>query len=89
MGAAAAIAMSQQGVKCALVGRTERRLNEIAKACTQAGTPGVSIVGNIAEIDKLEGLANQVIEKLDGLNFLINFAGIHVSAKVHEADLAA
>ncbi|TNF87363.1 MAG: SDR family NAD(P)-dependent oxidoreductase, partial [Gammaproteobacteria bacterium] len=45
------------------------------------------ITCDIAKTETIESAVNQAIDRLEGLNYLINCAGISASAKLHETDL--
>jgi NADP-dependent 3-hydroxy acid dehydrogenase YdfG len=89
IGLATATALSAAGVSCALIGRDEGRTTQAANTCAKAGTPACPIVCDIGQIETIEDAVRHAIEELDGLNILINCAGIYVAAKAHEVDLAA
>jgi NAD(P)-dependent dehydrogenase (short-subunit alcohol dehydrogenase family) len=89
IGHAIAIALAHEGVSSALIGRDEERTAKAAAACAKAGTSAVPIVCDISQVAEIEDAVRQAIKELGGLNVLINCAGIHVTAKAHEVDLAA
>jgi 3-oxoacyl-[acyl-carrier protein] reductase len=88
MGSAISMALAQEGVNCALVGRNEDALLEVADKCQELGTPAIPIKFDISDIQSIQGMVEDAIDKLGGLNFLINSAGIHKSGKTYEVDLA-
>jgi NADP-dependent 3-hydroxy acid dehydrogenase YdfG len=89
IGSAVAIALAQQGVELALVGRNTAALDTICSTCNEAGARSFPLTCDIAQADKIESTVNTAIEQLGGLNFLINCAGISASDKLHETDLAS
>jgi NADP-dependent 3-hydroxy acid dehydrogenase YdfG len=89
IGSAVAIALAQQGVELALVGRNKAALDTIAKTCNEAGARSFPLTCDITQADRIESTVNTAIEQLGGLNFLINCAGISASDKLHETDLAS
>lgn len=89
MGLAVARALAAEGVSCALIARDEAKTSQAAAACADAGTPAFPVLCDIGRSDGLEAAVGGAIAKLGGLNFLVYCAGVHVTAKAQEADLAA
>lgn len=87
MGSAIAMALAQEGVNCALIGRNEDALLEVADKCQTLGTQAIPIKFDISDIQSIQGVVADSIDKLGGLNYLINFAGTHKSGKAYEVDL--
>ena len=88
MGKAVALAMAQQGIELALIGRNEQAITALAQACTDAGTKAFPLVCNIANTATIETSVAEAIAGLGGLNYLVNCAGISKEGKLHETDLA-
>ena len=89
MGGAVSVALSREGVSCALVGRNEEKLAEIAGKCNEVGDLAFPMIFDISDFQSIQGMINDAIGKLGGLNYLINFAGVHKRGKAHEADMDA
>ncbi len=87
MGSAIAIALAEAGVDTALMGRNEAAIEALAITCRQSGSAAFPVVCDISKIDTIEAAVKQTIDKLGGLNYLINCAGISASAKLHQTDL--
>ena len=87
MGRAIAVELNRHGVTCGLVGRSREKLEAVASECPAGGPPSEIIQLDLADRSSIEGTIKQAIKRLGGLDFLIDCAGIHVSAKVQEADL--
>ncbi|UCH39056.1 MAG: SDR family NAD(P)-dependent oxidoreductase [Gammaproteobacteria bacterium] len=87
MGRATAIALAQAGANLALMGRNSSAIESVAADCRQASTNAYPITCDIARTETIESAVNQAIDRLEGLNYLINCAGISASAKLHETDL--
>ncbi len=87
MGKAVALALAQQGIELALIGRDEQAITTLAQACTEAGTKAFPLVCDIARTATIESMVAEAIAGLGGLNYLINCAGISKEGKLHEADL--
>lgn len=88
MGEAVALALAQQGIDLALVGRNEQAIMALAQTCTEAGSKAFPVVCDIADTATIEGVVAEAITGLGGLNYLINCAGISKQGKLHETDLA-
>ena len=88
MGKAVALALAQQGIELALIGRNEEAITALAQACTDAGTRAFPVVCDIAKTATIESTVADAIAGLGGLNYLINCAGISKEGKLHETDLA-
>ena len=89
IGSAVAIALAQQGVELALVGRNKAALDRISSTCNEAGARSFPLTCDITQADKIESTVDAAIDQLGGLNFLVNCAGIPASDKLHETDLAS
>ena len=88
MGKAVALALAQQGIELALIGRNEQAITALAQACTEAGTRAFPLVCDIAKTANIESVVADAIAGLGGLNYLINCAGVSKEGKLHETDLA-
>jgi len=89
MGSAVAIALAQQGVELALVGRNKAAIDTISSTCNKAGARTIPLVCDITQADQIESTVTTAIEQLAGLNYLVNCAGISPRDKLHETDLAS
>ena len=89
IGSAVAIALAQQGVELALVGRNKAALGSIASTCNEAGARSFPLTCDITQADRIESTVNTAIDQLGGLNYLINCAGISARDKLHETDLTS
>lgn len=89
MGRAVALALAQQGVDVALMGRNEAAIDAIVAECGNAGINAIPVVCDIAQTATIEAGVNAAIEQLGGLNYLVNCAGISPGGKLHEGDLAS
>ncbi len=88
MGSAISTALAREGVICALVGRNNDVLLEVVGKCKELGTPAIPIKFDISDIQSIQEMVENAIGTLGGLNFLINFAGIHKGGKTFEVDLS-
>ncbi len=87
IGNAISVALAQEGIESALIGRNKEALAATAKDCIDAGTNAFPIVCDISRTSTIKVVVTEAIKKLGGLNFLINCAGVSIRGKLHEADL--
>ena len=87
MGSAIAIALAGQGIDTALMGRNEEAVNAVAEACHKNGAAAFPVICDISQIETIEAAVSEAIDKLGGLNYLVNCAGISAEGKLHETDL--
>ena len=88
MGRAVAVELAREGIVCALMGRSQEKLVETAKACAEAGTEAVPVVCDIARTATIESAVRDAIDALDGLSYLINCAGVANKTRADDGDLA-
>jgi NADP-dependent 3-hydroxy acid dehydrogenase YdfG len=87
IGSAVAISLAREGIETALLGRDKEALSRTTRECIEAGAHAFPLVCDIATTTTIEAVVSEVIERLGGLNFLINCAGVSISGKLHEVDL--
>lgn len=87
IGSCVARALASRGVAAALVGRNKDALNTVAQTCNEAGAESFPLHCDIAQIDSIESTVKTAIDRLDGLHYLINCAGMSAKEKLHETDL--
>lgn len=76
IGADAAVHLAKLGAKVAIVGRNEKRLNEVAEQIKKAGATPLPIVGDV--VKDAERIVNETIKHFGKLDVLVNNAGILV-----------
>lgn len=89
MGRAIAIALAGAGVDSALMGRNQKAIGAVAQECRGLGGHAETVVCDIAKTDTIESAVGEAIDKLGGLNYLVNCAGISANDKLHETDLVS
>jgi len=89
MGRAIAVALAGEGIACALMGRRQDGLTEVAKACAEAGTPAVPVVCDLTRREAIADAVGRAIHELGGLNFLVNCAGVYETVRGDDGDPAA
>lgn len=72
---AVALDLAKCGVKLALVGRTEEKLQKTAAAVKEAGGECIIFACDVCDADKVEELADKVYETFGRCDFLVNGAG--------------
>ena len=89
MGRSIATALAAEGMACAVLGRSAEALAQTVEACRAAGADAHSVLCDLSRTDGLEAATAEAIDRLGGLNALINCAGAHERGKGHEVELAA
>lgn len=75
-GADAALHLAKLGGQIALVGRNEKRLNDVVNEIKNAGSPHPLPI--LADVTKdAQGIINGTVKHFGKLNFLINNAGMY------------
>lgn len=75
IGRAAAIAMSEQGAKVALVGRTASKVEAVKTEIEAAGGAAMAISLDVADHKAVHQMANDVLEAFGRIDVLVNNAG--------------
>ena len=88
IGSSVALALAQQGIECALIGRNENALTQVANNCNEAGAAAFVVPCDIAQTSTIEKTVTEAITRMGGLNYLVNCAGISVGGKLHKIDIA-
>lgn len=88
MGQAVSKLLAKRGYSLALLGRNPSKVKDIQAECSAEGADAHSIICDIAQTDSIKSTVSESIEKLGGLNYLINCAGISKKGSLHESDLA-
>lgn len=74
IGADTAVRLAKLGAKVSIVGRNEKRLNEVAEQIKKTGAPApLAIVGDVTK--DAERIVGETIEEFQQLNELVNNAG--------------
>lgn len=75
IGRCTALELAGAGARLALVGRDEKRLNEVCDAAKALGTEALPFVQDLTELDELNTLCRSIIERMTSVDVLINNAG--------------
>lgn len=77
IGAALAIEASRRGARVALVARRADRLASVREECATFGHRPVTVVADLADLDGIDAVADQLADELDGrIDVLVNNAGV-------------
>src|SRR5688572_12585865 len=76
IGAGIAESLAAEGVRVAIVARTEAKLRETAERITQrTGTEVVPVAADVRTLAGCKDAVAQAVERLGGLDFLVNNVG--------------
>ena len=88
IGTAVSRELANNGISLALVGRDAAKLESVAESCRSSAVAVHSVVCDLAASESIKPAVQQAIDKLGGLNYLVNCAGISRRGQLHESDLA-
>ncbi len=87
IGAAIARELAAAGARVALAGREEATLREVAASLPDESA-ALTITADVGEISDLDQLVAQVVDRLGGVDVLVNNAGLMPQAKqIYNADI--
>lgn len=89
IGAAAAIALAEQGAAVAITGRRRDPLEAIADRIAAAGGTALAIVSDVAEEASAFAAVESALAALGRLDIVINAAGVNEAGGLGSLDLAA
>jgi len=87
IGQAIATALSQEGASVALLARREDRLAKLAKTIGENGGIAYSIPVDLARTDLTQDAVHMAASSLEGLDIVINAAGVGRQAKLIDGDI--
>ena len=87
IGRAVSKLLAESGCSLALLGRNGETIAEVAQKCRDSRVEAHEVICDIKNVDNIPAAVNESIEKLGGLNYLVNCAGITDSGHLHESDL--
>lgn len=76
IGREVALELARRGVSVALAGRTEAKLTETAAQIGYEGGDAVTIVADVTDPAQVERLVTETTRAFDGLDILVNCAGV-------------
>ena len=86
IGRAVAVALAKEGVRVALLARTETQLQEVAREIEALGGQAVVVAASVADRAAVDTAVAQALAQLGTIDILINNAGIGTFAKVVDMD---
>jgi len=87
IGYALAEELAKQQCRLILVSRNEEKLKQLEGICKKSGSQAVSLPFDLSNVDRIPDLAKQAQDIFDGLDILINNAGISQRAFTRETPL--
>ncbi|WP_367390946.1 SDR family oxidoreductase [Lewinella sp. LCG006] len=87
IGEALAYAFSQEGAFVAISARNQEALDKVRNACADPDKVMVAPL-DVADFDRIPGVAAEIIERFGYLNILVNNAGISQRSLVKDTDIS-
>ncbi|MGB3564842.1 MAG: SDR family NAD(P)-dependent oxidoreductase, partial [Thermoanaerobaculia bacterium] len=77
IGKAVSLALAREGAGLGLVGRDRERLEEVARTAGMSSPGVIALPSDLAIRAEVEGLAQEIEEKLGGVDILVFCAGVY------------
>lgn len=87
IGAALAIEASRRGYNLGIIARNETNLNATADSCRNLGAEVVTFVGDVSNFNDCQKFTGKVLDRFNGIDVLVNNAGISMRAVFNHTDL--
>lgn len=87
IGEATALALAAEGAKVALVARREERLQALSNKIKAQGGEAISVVADIADLDKAQQAVHQTYNAFGTVDILVNSAGVMFLSSIAEANV--
>jgi 3-oxoacyl-[acyl-carrier protein] reductase len=89
IGFGVALRLAQEGIKTAIVGRDQMRIEQAAKKITElSGTQTIAIAGDVSSWNDCVSAVDQVVKQFGSIDVLVPNAGIGIIGSVEESDPA-
>ncbi|MEM7556924.1 MAG: SDR family NAD(P)-dependent oxidoreductase [Cyanobacteria bacterium P01_A01_bin.84] len=88
IGEATALALAAEGAKIALIARREERLQALSNKIKAQGGEAISVVADIADLDKAQQAVKQTYDTFGSVDILVNSAGVMFLSSIAEANIA-
>jgi len=88
LGKAISIALAQEGVNVALLGRTEKDLIDVAEELKQYNVKAAIAIADVSDIDAVNSAVAKLKGELGAIDILINNAGVGAFGKFMELEPA-
>ncbi|KAM3965737.1 glucose 1-dehydrogenase-like [Aphomia sociella] len=82
IGAATAIKFASEGAKVVIVGRNEKKLQDVSNQCKERGSEPLIVVANLTKDNDVQKVVSTTISSFGKLDVLVNNAGIAMSASI-------
>lgn len=89
IGRAVALGLGSEGARVVLAARRADRLEEVAEGVRAAGGAALALPGDVTDPGYREALVGTAVDRLGGLNHLVNSAGVIAFGTIENTGLAA
>ncbi|MBO6515469.1 MAG: SDR family oxidoreductase [Bacteroidia bacterium] len=86
IGKAIALRFAREGYAVAICGRDKEKIDLLVQELNQIGVPHYVASCNVRELSSIKEFFSNVVEKLNGVDVLVNNAGIFIPGKIQEED---
>jgi NADP-dependent 3-hydroxy acid dehydrogenase YdfG len=83
IGRGISLALAKSGVRVVVCGRRKENLDQTIQDIWEAGGGGLAVQTDVSDEGDVKRLVNQVIERYQTIDYLINNAGINGGAPIH------
>ena len=87
IGEATALALAAEGAKISLVARREERLQALSNKIKNRGGQAISLVADIADLNKAQQSVHQTYDAFGSVDILVNSAGVMFLSSIAEANI--
>lgn len=87
LGRSITLALGEAGANLALVGRDQRKLDEVADEARRIGAEAEPYQTDVTDEDQVSELAKKVTQRFGGIDILVNNAGVNIRKPVTEFTL--
>jgi NAD(P)-dependent dehydrogenase (short-subunit alcohol dehydrogenase family) len=84
IGRGISLALAKSGVRVVVCGRRKENLDQTIQDIWEAGGGGLAVQTDVSDVGDVKRLVNQVIERYQTIDYLINNAGINGGAPIHQ-----
>jgi NAD(P)-dependent dehydrogenase (short-subunit alcohol dehydrogenase family) len=88
IGRGVALALAHEGARVVVCGRRKEPLDEVVQTIWRAGGNAVAVQADVSREQDVELVLQTALETFDGVDILINNAGIGGGAPIHEHNIA-
>lgn len=88
IGRGVALALAHEGANVVVVGRRKHKIEETVEAIWESGGGGIAVKADVSQPEDVDRLVKTTLENYDGVDILINNAGIGGGGPLHTHDIA-